>query len=177
MPIELRAGDGIVYLTPILHWGSNYSAKLRRTIQFAYRAFNNGSLTGAYVVHWPSDIADRLPEHLAARFRHFGELLATEHDTMERMFRAMIARDVETFLEGLAELHSGAVGKMSCVVQLSKVAKGSVLRTRGPVGSRFTQEEADLLWQRFAEFDRLLQVDEPHLVPGFQVQGAHHVPL
>ena len=25
---------------------SNYSAKLRRTIQFAYRAFNNGSLTG-----------------------------------------------------------------------------------------------------------------------------------
>ena len=31
-----------------------------------------------------------------------------------------------------------------------------------------TQEEADLLWQRFAEFDRLLQVDEPHLIPGFQ---------
>ena len=57
---------------------------------------------------------------------------------------------------------------MSCVVQLSKVGKGPVRRTRGPVGSRFTEEEADLLWRRFAEFDRLLQVDEPHLVPGFQ---------
>ena len=168
IPIELRAGDGIVYLTPILHWGSNYSTKLRRTIQFAYRAFNNGSLTGAYAVHWTPDIVDMLPEHLASRFRRFGELLANEHDTMERMFRAMMARDDETFLAGLAELHSGAVGKMSCVVQLSKMAKGSVLRTRGPVGSRFTREEADLLWQRFAEFDRLLQVDEPHFIPGFQ---------
>ena len=26
---ELNAGDGVVYITPILHWGSNYGAKLR----------------------------------------------------------------------------------------------------------------------------------------------------
>ena len=41
VPIELEAGDGIVYLTPILHWGSNYSTKLRRTLQYTYRAFSN----------------------------------------------------------------------------------------------------------------------------------------
>ena len=26
---HLNGGDGVVYITPILHWGSNYSAKLR----------------------------------------------------------------------------------------------------------------------------------------------------
>ena len=36
------------------------------------------------------------------------------------------------------------------------------------MGSRFTAAEAGLLWRRFETFDRLLQVEEPHLVPGFQ---------
>ena len=43
-------------------------------------------------------------------------------------------------------------------------------RARGLVGSRFTREEGRILWQRFAPFDRLLQVDEPYLVPGFQTK-------
>ena len=50
----------------------------------------------------------------------------------------MMARDDETFLEGLTKLHSSEMGKISCVVQLSKIAKSSVLRVQGPVGSRFT---------------------------------------
>ena len=29
---HLQAGDGVAYIMPILHWGSNYSTKLRRTI-------------------------------------------------------------------------------------------------------------------------------------------------
>ncbi len=29
---HLEAGDGVVYILPILHWGSNYSPRLRRTI-------------------------------------------------------------------------------------------------------------------------------------------------
>ena len=29
---HLNAGDGVVYVLPILHWGSNYSRKMRRTI-------------------------------------------------------------------------------------------------------------------------------------------------
>ena len=28
MPVELKAGDGIVYIHMMLHWGSNYSAKV-----------------------------------------------------------------------------------------------------------------------------------------------------
>ncbi len=155
MPIELKAGDGIVYLTPILHWGSNYSTKLRRTLQFAYRAFNNGSLTGAYNFHWKPELVDILPEYLASRFRRFLELWENEYDVMESIFRAMIAKDEKLFLEGLTKLHSGAVGRMSCVMQLCKIAR-LVRQTRGPVGSRFTTEDGEVVWQRFAPFDRLL---------------------
>ena len=28
----LNAGDGVAYILPILHWGSNYSTKMRRTM-------------------------------------------------------------------------------------------------------------------------------------------------
>ena len=41
---------------------------------------------------------------------------------------------------------------------------------RGPLGSRFSAKEAEVLWQRFAALDRALQVDEPYLVPGFQTK-------
>ena len=170
MAIELEAGDGIVYLTPILHWGSNYSTKLRRTLQYTYRSFNNGSLSAAHVFHWTPDLVHNLPAHLASRFKHFLALWEREYDVMEGIFRAMIARDEAGFLHGLAELHAGEVGRMICVIYLSKIAKGAVRDTRGPVGSRFTREEGRVLWQRFAPFDRLLQVDEPYLVPGFQTK-------
>jgi len=35
IPVELKAGDGVCYTNTILHWGSDYSTKLRRTIPFA----------------------------------------------------------------------------------------------------------------------------------------------
>ncbi len=165
--IQLQAGDGIVYLTPLLHWGSNYSTKLRRTLQFAYRAFYNGSLTGAHGFSWDTKVTDVLPEHLASRLRFCVELRDREYDDVESIFRAMIAKDEQAFRRGLNALHSGEVGRMSCVVQLSKMA-GHVRYVRGPLGSRFTAEEGEKLWQRFEPFDRLLQVDEPYLIPGFQ---------
>ena len=32
MPVELNAGDGVVYTHLLLHWGSYYSSKMRRTL-------------------------------------------------------------------------------------------------------------------------------------------------
>ena len=43
IPIELSAGDGVVYSHMGLHWGSNYSTKLRRTVHLGYRAFGSDS--------------------------------------------------------------------------------------------------------------------------------------
>ena len=167
MPVRLKAGDAVMYMTPILHWGSNYSSKLRRTLQYAYRSFYNGSLTGAHGFNWDTKVIDVLPEHLASRLRFCVELRDREHDDVESIFRAMIAKDEQAFRRGLNALHSGEVGRMSCVVQLSKMA-GYVRYVRGPVGSRFTAEEGEKLWQQFEPFDRSLCVDKPYLIPGFQ---------
>ena len=41
---HLRAGDGVIYILPILHWGSNYTAKLRRTMHGGF----------ARLTHWRS---------------------------------------------------------------------------------------------------------------------------
>ena len=38
IPVELNAGDGVVYINLNHHWGSNYSAGLRRTIHGGYRS-------------------------------------------------------------------------------------------------------------------------------------------
>mgnify|MGYP002840636828 CR=1 FL=1 len=167
IPVELSPGDAVVYLTPILHWGSNYSARLRRTMQFAYRGYNNGSFTQAYVLHWPDEVCERLPEHLAARFRRFVELRHREFDTIECMFRAMIAGEEAGFMAGLEVLHGRPEGRMSCLLQLSKIARAA-REGRGIVGERFAAAERAALWRRFAAFDRALQLDEPNLVPGFQ---------
>ena len=37
MPVELNAGDGVVYTHLLLHWGSYYSSKMRRTLHPGYR--------------------------------------------------------------------------------------------------------------------------------------------
>ncbi len=63
-----------------------------------------------------------------------------ECDAMERAFRAMIDRDAAAFCEALGELHSGEVGGVSCLIQLSKIARAA-LRGRGPVGGRLTAAE------------------------------------
>ena len=38
---HLNAGDGVAYILPILHWGSNYSTKLRRTIHGGFSDFSH----------------------------------------------------------------------------------------------------------------------------------------
>jgi hypothetical protein len=38
---KLNAGDAAVYLLPILHWGSNYSTKIRRTIHGGFSEFSH----------------------------------------------------------------------------------------------------------------------------------------
>lgn len=167
--IELAAGDGVVYLTPVLHWGSNYSTQHRRTLHFGYRAFGNGSLTHAFHMHWQPDITDFLPKPHGPRFGRFIELRDNEHNSMERLFRAMMTKDVITFDKELGVLHSGQKERMSCIVQLSKIAL-TIRNGRGQLAKRFDKDESALLWRRFAAFDHCLRLDKPALVPGYQMK-------
>ena len=49
---RLKAGDGVAYILPILHWGSNYSTKMRRTVHGGF----------ARLTHWDDT---RWMEHLS----------------------------------------------------------------------------------------------------------------
>ena len=37
---KLRAGDAVVYILPLLHWASDYSTKVRRTVHGGFSEFN-----------------------------------------------------------------------------------------------------------------------------------------
>lgn len=87
---------------------------------------------------------------------------------IERIFRAIIGLDEGGFRHGLAELHPGIEGRMTCLVLLSKRAKNIHHHPREPMINRFTASERELLWQRFLPLDSTLQTDSPQLVPGFQ---------
>ena len=39
LKVDLKAGDGVIYINFILHWGSDYSSKMRRTLHGGHSIF------------------------------------------------------------------------------------------------------------------------------------------
>ena len=174
MPVELKAGDGIVYIHMMLHWGSNYSAKLRRTVHLGYRSFGGPVYPLVNHFYWHLDFTKRMPQNTRVQFEHFYQLHEQQCDVIESTFRAILAKDADSFRNGLATLHPGETWRMVCVVYLSKLAEKTRTLTRPDVlnlsfekrveaisehqlsfyifedfSRRFSAEEADLLWGRF----------------------------
>ena len=112
----------------------------------------------------------------------------------------MLAKDAATFRETLAQLHPGEVGRMVAVVLLSKKAAQIRALKRPEIASlphndratavgdqrvslylledlarRFSPEETELLWQRFAPLDARLQDATTHPTPGFQGSESRYV--
>lgn len=194
IPVELKAGDGVVYVNTILHWGSAYDAKLRRTVHLGFRGFGGPIYPYVQHLYWAPGVAERLPEEQAAPMRHYVELFAREIDTIEALYRAMIARDAAAFRTHLAALHPGERHRMTAVVLLSKVAlqlraiklgdlpdiPGMKMILEGfdattdrqmayaLLARRFTPDEVRTLWERVAPLDRRLQADTVQFVPAFQ---------
>ena len=185
--VELNAGDGVVYTNTILHWGSNYSARTRRTIHLGYRSY--GGPIFPYVNRTFRDLSfiECLPADQQAVFRDVRRRYDDESDLIESIFRAAIDRDEGAFQEGVAALHTGEVGRIVCVVLLSKIVykmKFATHPVRRHYGSdishdedlkpRFTDGELDILWRRFAPLDRQLQSGTMQYVPGFQSDPMHY---
>ena len=181
MPVELKAGDGVVYTNTILHWGSNYSSKLRRTIHLGYRAFGGGNYSYVPGMYYSEGFARHLQPEFQQVFARHQALYAAECDQIEATYRALIERDEKAFRAGIEYLHSGAVGAIVCVILLSKLAYKILFGShpnRGGYGGDFTQEkqlaprftkaELKMLWQRFEPLDKKLQANTEQYVPGFQ---------
>ncbi len=192
VPVELKAGDGVVYSNLILHWGSNYSTTLRRTIHLGYRSFGGAIFPYVHHFYWNLDFTKRLPPIIRSYFEHSFQLHIEQCDLIESTFRAILNKDAAVFRDGLAALHPGDYTPMVCVVLLSKWADKTHKLKRPDVVSlplperagaisesplnlylyedfarRFSQSEADVLWQRFATLFAKLQSDAERCVSDF----------
>ena len=192
VPAELKAGDGVVYSNYLLHWGSNYSTRLRRTLHgghtiFPYYADLNftqflSSSGRDTFVEW-----DRRSEKM--------------QDLTESALRSIIDKEVDAYNAALEALQPGAgeAGKMVQAIYLCKAAYHIYILKRsdydslpaddrrgatgphsislnwGPLfADRFSPAEAELLWHRCETLDAKLQADSEHFVPGFQARPMRY---
>ena len=189
---HLNAGDGVVYILPILHWGSNYSRKMRRTI---HGGFSNHTHYQAF------DYIEYLAPEVREMFHRWNERSSQMQDWTEAALRAAIETDAAAYHTALENLHPGRgeKGKMLSTVFLCKAAcfvaseHGYALpeipddlRNRGkgfhaitlnwgpPFAERFSKEDAAIVWDRFKPLDALLKTDEELYLPGFQSGPMHY---
>lgn len=180
--VELAAGDGVVYTNLILHWGSDYSRALRRTVHFGHRSLGGDLLPYVPGLHRRGDPSPFLGSASQEAWRRHRELYDAECDLMESAFRAAIAADAPAFLEAVARLHPGESMREVCLVLLSKLARKLA---RGPhperpgyggdftqgreLKPRFTGADLENLWRRFEPLDEMLKAPGGReYVPGYQ---------
>ena len=192
VPVKLEAGDGVVYINYLLHWGSNYSAKLRRTLHGGHTIFP---------YYQDLDFTRFLAPESRASFIDWDRKSTAMQDYTERALRAIIAREADAYRAAVEALQPGAgpAGQMVQAIYLCKAAchiailnkptpdkvpQDLIVRAQNPhsisinwgpqFAARFSPAEADLLWRRCSTLDARLQADGEHFVPGFQAQPMHY---
>ena len=185
IPVELAAGDGVLYPNLVMHWGSFYSSRLRRTLHLGFRSHGGGIFSYAHYPEWDVSLGftRHLSEEARAHFERAVELLDQELDDIETALRAAIAGDGACFRERVSRMHPGHEERMTTVVLLSRIASKVRLLHRpevqrmstaerhralaGPqkgeyfetIGRRFGAPEAEVLVRRFAPLERRLAAD------------------
>jgi hypothetical protein len=174
VPVELRAGDAVVYINYIWHWGSRYDRRIRRTIHGGHSCFTT---------HLGAPFLPALSERA---LRHFawGEARAKRAQAAtELALRAAMSRDPRAYRAALEAIQPGIgeKGRLLLGIYLDKLADGILHQHRRDVpeeqwqpryigglhpitlkwgrdfAHRFTAEEAEALWTSFAEFDAKLR--------------------
>ena len=189
--VNLNAGDGAVYTNLILHQGSEYGTKMRRTLHGGFRSIGASIYPYSHQSSWNLDM--RFTQYLspAARstFERWARQLAQQRDAIESVFRAIINKDKDTFLKGLAILHPGEKHRMVCLILISKLAYimhkvyssedeslPPAERMKAIIASqnfnnrrfyedlthRFTLSEIEILIDRFAPLEIKLQYEDRH---------------
>ena len=185
VPAKLKAGDGIVYPNLMMHWGSTYTSRLRRTIHMGYRSFGAPILPYVHQLEWHDTqnfmqyASDGVRAHFAAAEGHYDR----ERAQIAAALRTVIDNDEQGFRDALAGLHPGEACRMVSVVLMCRIANkviqlhqpeiaGMSVAERRPLidGSppayyaedmarHFTRDEANVMQQRLAELNRRLDQD------------------
>ena len=189
---HLQPGDGVVYILPILHWGSAYLARRRRCIHGGFaRCSQDCDL--AFLPH--------LGAPARAAFERWTARTERALDDTEAAARSAVAGDVAAYEAALDRIYPGRgeQGRMLSSIYLSKAAK-YVLGSKQPgalrwgdreaeyaagthpltlhwgqrMADRFTTEEAARLFQACAPLDAALQAETEQFTPGFQGGRSHY---
>ncbi len=179
--VDMKAGDGLVYINGILHSATPNGDVKRRTLHFGYQSFGAKGFSHFFL---PATIGVDFVEHLSPRAaeqcHHFEKLHAKRHDDIAFTLKAILDKDTNAFTEGLDRIHRSEHARMTTLVVLSKItymirkhkASDAAENTDSPcierMADRFTSDELDQLWKRFAVLDRKLQSDTEQYEPLFQ---------
>ena len=185
VPVRLEAGDGVVYPNLMMHWGSNYTSRLRRTIHMGYRSFAGPTLPYAHQLEWHErpGFLEYASEQALAHFETAAEHYDQEKRRIAAALRTIISGQEQAFRAALARLHPSEAGRMVAVVLMCRIAN-KVIRLHRPqiarmsvaerrplidgsppahyaedMARRFSADEAGALQRRFAELNRRLEAD------------------
>ncbi len=189
---HLAAGDGVAYILPLLHWGSRYNARMRRTIHGGF---------AEYTTQKDLPFVEHLSPASQAAFKRWNERSSKTFEHIEEALRAVVDGDGTAYKAALERLHPGRAekGRLLSTIFLSKSAKRihqlkspdfdslpeqeqvwatsihpMTLQWGKPLADRFSDREAGILWTRFKFVDDLLQDEEVQWVPGFQGDETHY---
>jgi ectoine hydroxylase-related dioxygenase (phytanoyl-CoA dioxygenase family) len=183
IPVKLGPGDGVVYTHLLLHWGSNYTCKLRRTLHPGYRPFGFASMPNVHWRHWEPGFFHYLTPKERKFFETLDRLFLDEIELFASLFRAAIESKPEAFSEGLSRLHPSPQAQAVTLAMLTRLsvkfchAKGQDTPQSGAwfndrdfdyLDRLFSKDEAQVLAQRFAPLEDGLQLPEPAQDPSFQ---------
>ena len=192
VPVELRAGDAVVYTHYLLHTGSNYTTKLRRTLHGGHER-----MTEPMNHEFVQFLSPSAREVFERSDRKGDEML----NTVESTLRAVIAGDADGYRSGLESLHPGIGGNGKDVFTIYLCHQAMFMKIQkepafdapdlarmfssrshpltlnwGPeFADRFSDVEVDALWNRFQPFDTLLQSDASQLAPGTQGDATRYI--
>ena len=189
---HLNAGDGVAYILPILHWGSNYSTKMRRTIHGGFSTF---------IQYGNQNYMKYLSTSAQETFERWIQRSEQMITHTESALRAAIEKDAAAYHASLEKLHPGRgeKGKMLSTVYLSKIAKrvydckhpnfdnlpqetrDSTIRSHPitlqwglPLANRFSFEQARKLWNRFKSVDARIQSEVETAAPGYENRPSRY---
>lgn len=189
---HLKAGDGVVYILPILHWGSNYSARLRRTVHGGFSIYNQ---------YRDRRFFDLLSLEARAQFDGWTQRSEDMKDHTEAALRAALSGDAPAYHAALDRLHPGRgpKGKALTTVYLSKTAKRIndlkqpdfdslaaqdkawavqnhpiTLQWGADFADRFSAGEAAQIWDRFKQVDALIRSETQQFSPSFQGEKSYY---
>ena len=187
-PVELKAGDGVVYINAILHSATANGENKRRTFHLGYQAYGGNGFTHFFL---PDTMGVDFVEHLspwaAGKCHDFERLHDKRHDDVAFTLRAILKMDERAFAEGLSRIHRSEHGRMTTIVVLSKIAylirkyKNSDAKeyANAPctqrMANRFAVDDLEQLWRRFTVLDGKLQSDTEQYEPLFQSRPMKYV--